>query len=167
MNVNLSKSQYYRSFYSGNDARNAESRDGMTRGSLMNADTKALTKAITTFSGLFKEEGISGKDLYNAIQAFGDTYNNTLSSSSDSGSHRVDQLVKNIKGLSAKEKKSLEEIGISVKESGKLSVDKEKLASASPNKVKKLFGEDSEFMKQLKPYIRSLGRESSTIDLQA
>ena len=168
MNVSLTKAQYYRNFYSGNEnARREESRSAMTKGSLVHADTKALTRAINTFSSIYSSEDLSGKNIYNAIQAFGDTYNNAISSGSNTDDIRAKRLMKNIKSLSSSEKSSLEEIGITVKSSGKLSIDKDKLAKASPNKVKKIFGEDSEFLKKLKEYSRSLGNESTTIDLKA
>ncbi len=168
MNVNLTKSQYYRNFYSGyENARREESRSSMTKGSLVSADTKALTRAINTFASIYGNEDLSGKSIFNAIQAFGDTYNNTISSGSNTDDTRARQLMKNIKNLSSSEKSSLEEIGITVKDSGKLSIDKDKLAKASPNKVKKIFGEDSEFLKKLKDYARSLGNEGTAIDLKA
>ena len=165
---NLNRAQYYRSFYSGYEtARNEDQRSALSKGSLVQADSSALKKAAKTFSTLYSSENLSGKDILQAILAFGDTYNNALESSSDTGVTRVSQLSKKLKSLSSKQKKDMAEIGISVKQSGKLSIDKEKLSSASANKVKKIFGNDSEFLKELKKYASSLKGESSTIDLQA
>ena len=165
---NYSQAQYYRDFYKGNDAaKEATGRSSMSAGSLVRADSTALTRSVQAFTKLYENKDLNGKDVYNAILAFGDTFNNALDSSKDTPATRVTQLRKGLQGLSSKQKKAMEAIGITVQGSGKLSIDKEKLADASPNKVKAVFGSDSDFLKELKKYARSLGNESSTIDLMA
>ena len=52
-------------------------------------------------------------------------------------------------------------IGITIKESGKLSVDENKLAKSNPERVKKIFSKDSEFMKKLNQYAKKLESRSS------
>ena len=168
---NYLKNQYYKDFYRGNDnARSTVERESLTSGTLIKADSTAMKRAVSQLTSLYKnrtEEGLDGRKVYGAVLAFGDTYNNLLDSASGSTSHRAKNLAKSIKSLSSQQKSDLEAIGIKVKGSGKISIDKEALQGASARKVEKVFGEDSDFTKALEKYARSLGSASKTIDLQA
>ena len=159
---NYSEAQFYRFFYKGNEsARISENRSNFPKSTLISSDSNALHRAIETFSGIFDGNDASGKEIFHAIKAFTSTYNNVLDSSSSTDAHEIASLRKSIKGLSSKEQKELEMIGITVKQSGKLSVDEDKLKQSNPERVKKIFSKDSEFMKKLNKYARKLETRSS------
>lgn len=170
--ANYSESQFYRFFYKGNEnARISDNRSSMPKSSLITSDGNALSRAIKTLGGIYESSGSSGKEIFNAVKAFASTYNNTLDSSGSTDYRDITNLRKSIRGLSSKQQKELEMIGITIKSSGKLSVDEDTLASSNPARVKKLFSEDSDFMKQLNKYAKRLSGKSATsgsvIDTQA
>ncbi len=159
---NYSEAQFYRFFYKGNEsARISENRSSIPKSLLISSDSNALHRAIDTFSGIFENGNVSGKEIFHAIKAFSSTYNNVLDSSSATEAHEIASLRKSIKGLSRKQQQELEMIGITIKESGKLSVDEDKLAKSNPERVKKIFSKDSEFMKKLNQYAKKLESRSS------
>ncbi len=168
----FTQKQYYKKYYKRDEnARLSDNRKAYTTSNLIKADSLAIRQAISIFSKFdFSKKTEEGKDIYNAILAFGDTYNNLLSSSSETDYRDISKLKKNIKKLTAEEKSNLEDIGITIKTSGKISIDKTKLAAASPNSVKKAFSEDSEFLKELKRYSKKLYDKSTAaanhIDIQ-
>ena len=159
---NYSEAQFYRFFYKGNEsARISENRSSFPKSTLISSDSDALHRAIDTFSGIFENDELSGKQIFHAIKAFSSTYNNVLDSSGSTEAHEIASLRKSIKGLSRKQQKDLEMIGITIKESGKLSVDEDKLKKSNPERVKKIFSKDSEFMKKLNKYAKTLSSRSS------
>ncbi len=161
--ANYSESQFYRFYYKGNeDARLTDNRSSIPKSRLISADSDALRRAIGTLSGIFDSSNTNGKEIYNAVRAFSNTYNNVITSSSSTEYHDIASLRKSIKGLSSKQQSELEMIGISITNGGKLSIDEDKLKSSNPARVKKLFSEDSEFMKQLNKYAKRLSSRSST-----
>ena len=169
---NYSESQFYRFYYKGNEGARLESnRSSIPKSQLISADSNALRRAIDTLSGIYKGSEINGKEIYNAVRAFSDTYNNMIISSGSTEYHDIASLRKSIKSLSGKQQKELEMVGITIKNSGKLSIDEDKLKESNPARVKKLFSEDSDFMKQLNKYAKKLsGRSASSgsvIDVEA
>lgn len=170
--ANYSQSQFYRFYYKGNEgARIADNRNSMPKSQLISADSNALRRAIDTLSGIYKSSQVNGKEIYHAVRAFSDTYNNMISSSGSTDYHDIASLRKSIKGLSDKQQKELEMVGITIKNSGKLSIDEDKLKESNPDRVKKLFSEDSDFMKQLSKYAKKLSSRSassgSILDVEA
>ncbi len=155
-------SQYLNKFYIQNTtAKVSSNRTGFTTSNLIKADSLALNKAVLSLTGFDYSDSSSGKDILNAIQAFGTTYNNVLDSTGSTGYHDVTQLRKGLMKLSNSEKADLSDIGITVKSNGRISIDKTTLASASLTKVKKVFSSDSSFMKELKNYAKKLVKEST------
>ncbi len=160
---NYSEAQFYRFFYKGNEsARISENRSSIPKSLLISSDSNALHRAIDTFSSIFENDLASGKEIFHAIKAFSNTYNNVLDSSSSTEAHEIASLRKSIKSLSSKQQQELEMIGISIKQSGKLSVDEDKLKKSNPERVKKIFSKDSEFMNKLKKYATTLSNRSSS-----
>ena len=84
-----------------------------------------------------------------------------INSSGETENREIVNLRKSIKNLSGKQKKDLEAVGISIEDSGKLKIDEDKLKEANPTRVKKLFSEDSDFMKQLKSYAKKMSSKGS------
>lgn len=170
--ASYSQSQFYRFFYKGEEgARIADNRSSMPKSKLIASDGNALSRAVQTLNGIFNADSTSGKEIYNAIRAFGDTYNNVIDSSGSTSYRDIANLRKSVKGLSKKQQQELEMVGISIQNSGKLKIDEDKLAASNPARVKKLFSEDSDFMKQLNKYAKKLSSKSATsgssIDTQA
>lgn len=163
MNVN-SISSIFRSYYGTNREMRLESaRKNSRNHDVVSADTRALKKALKDLEGLDfeKKDPDNTKKIYNTINAFIDTYNNTVDSSkasaSGSVSKRAAQLKEKVKG----HEKELEAIGITVKNSGKLSVDKSKLKTATLTRVKMAFGSESGFADDLKGVNKKLDRSVS------
>lgn len=161
--ANYSESQFYRFYYKGNEsARDTTNRSSMTKSVLISTDGNALTRGIQTLGGIFESSNTTGKEIFNAIKAFSNTYNNMIDSSGSTEYRDIASLRKSIKGLSSKQQKELEMVGISIKSSGKLAIDEDKLAASNPARVKKLFSSDSDFMKQLEKYAKRLSSKSAT-----
>ena len=161
--ANYSESQFFRFFYKGNDtARISENRSSIPKSKLISSDSSALRRAVETLNGIYNTSDYSGTEIYNAIRAFGDTYNNMIDSSGSTENRDITNLRKSIKSLSSKQQQELEKIGISIKSSGKLSIDEDKLKDSNPARVKKLFSSDSDFMKQLNKYAKKLTSKSAS-----
>lgn len=170
--ADYSESQFFRFYYKGNEtARIQENRSSMRKSDLIKSDGNALSRAINTLSGIYNSSDITGTEIFNAVKAFGSTYNNMIDSSGSTEYRDIANLRKSIKSLSGKQQKELEKIGITIKNSGKLSIDEDTLSASNPARVKKLFSEDSDFMKQLEKYAKKLSSRSSSsgsiIDAQA
>ncbi len=169
---NYSQSQFYRFYYKGNEnARISDNRNSIPKSQLISADSNALHRAIDTLSSIYKSSEVNGKEIFNAVRAFSDTYNNMITSSGSTEYHDIASLRKSIKSLSGRQQKELEMVGITIKNSGKLSIDEDKLKESNPARVKKIFSEDSDFMKQLNKYVKKMsGRSASSgsvIDVEA
>ncbi len=136
----------YNRYYSPNrEMRLSSTRENSTNHDVVSADTSALTKALDALDELDFEdkEADNTKKIYNTIMSFVDTYNNAIDSAGDSETRGVSSKVGKMRQALKEYSKELEEIGISVKNSGKLTVDKAELKKATLSKVKKVFSKDS------------------------
>ena len=153
----------YNRFYSSNrDMRLSSTRDNSTNHDVVSADTTALSKALDAIDDLDFEdkEADNTKKIYNTIMSFVDTYNNAIDSAGDSETRGVSSKVGKMKDALKKYSKELDEIGITLKNSGKLSVDKSELKTATLTKVKKVFSKDaSEFSADIRKINKNLKRQ--------
>lgn len=163
-----SQSQYYQRFYAANhNVRISSNRSHYSTDELIKADSTALKKAAKQLSSFDYSNNDDGGDIYHAVLAFADTYNNTLSSSGDSDQHDISRLRKSIKSLTSKEKSALSNIGITIKSNGSLSIDEDTLSSARLTNVKKVFSDSNTFTSSLRKYARNLYNTETKVNLSA
>ena len=153
----------YNRYYSANrDMRLSSTRENSQNHEVVSADTRALSKALDALDDLDFEdkESDNTKKIYNTIMSFVDTYNNAVDSAGDSATRGVSSKVGKLKDALKEYGKELEEIGITVKNSGKISVDKSTLKTATLTKVKKVFSKDhSELSSELRKINKNLKRQ--------
>lgn len=112
--------------------------------------TDALTKAAETLMDKGKDSVFAKEDkkeMVSAVKDFVTAYNNTLTEAEKASSDVSSKAVYMTNSTKAYEK-SLGEIGITIGEDNKLTVDEEKLTSADSTKVKSLFNSSSSFVGQ-------------------
>lgn len=170
INVTSSATSYnfiFRNYYSKNrGAAKAVTRGNIKDSELVTADSDALSKISKTLRNL-EYSSDNGVGIYNNVKAFTEAYNNLISSSSSSVSYDIDHPNKLLKNLVKSKKDELEEIGISVSASGKLTLKKETLLESSPKKISKIFSSDSDFTKKVKYYSGKIYKASNSINLSA
>lgn len=170
INVNSAATSYnfiFRNYYSKNrDAAKEITRGNVKKDDLITADSDALAQISKTLRNL-EYSSENGVGIYNNVRAFTDTYNNLVSSTSDSAAYDVTQPNKLLKNLIKSKKDELEDIGISVSASGKLTLKKETLLQSSPSKIAKIFSSDSEFTQKVRYYAGKIYRASNSISLSA
>ena len=153
----------YNRYYSANrEMRLSSTRENSHNHDVVSADTAALSKALDALDDLDFEdkEADNTKKIYNTIMSFVDTYNNAIDSAGESGTRGVSSKVGKMKQALKEYSKELDEIGITVKNSGKLSVDKSTLKTATLTKVKKVFSKDaSDLSSELRKVNRNLKRQ--------
>ncbi len=168
INFNSSTSSYnyiLRNYYSKN--RNASRtilRSNIDDQLLVTADSDALSKISKALRNI-EYSSDNGVGIYNNVKAFVDTYNNLSSSSGSSLSYDITHPQKLIKSLVKGKAGELEDIGISVSASGKLTLDKEALLKSSPGKISKIFSSDSDFTQKIKYYSSKIYKASNLINL--
>lgn len=170
INVNSAATSYnfiLRNYYSKNrNAARAITRGNIKNDELVTADSDALSKISKTLRDL-KYSSDNGVGIYNNVKAFTDAYNNLISSTSGSVSYDITHSEKLLKNLVKSKKDELEEIGISVSASGKLTLKKETLLQSSPKKISNIFSSDSDFTKKVKYYSGKIYKASNNINLAA
>lgn len=161
----LSSTFYMRNFYSKNtNARTSSTRANMDNNELSFADSVALRRAIREL-GSFSYEEEEDTNIRNSVLAFIDTYNNTLSSVSDSTDHSLERYSKQLKSIAKEYSDSLDKIGITVNDDGSLTSRESLFKSASLSKFESLFSRDSDFMQRTSAVSKRIMRRSEAIDL--
>lgn len=159
-NTTISSYDYLlRQCYSSNrNARKSYSRVTMTANDLVKADSDALKKASRNLKSM--EYGSdNGINIYNNVKAFVESYNNLYDSSEKlSSSAELTRAEKKLKNFIKENKDALEDIGIKVSSSGKLTVDKETLLSTSASKVGKFFSDNNDFSGTVTKYATRINR---------
>ena len=168
INVNSSSSSYnfiLRNYYSKNrDASRAVMRGNIDDKLLVTADSNALSKIAKALRNI-EYSADNGVGIYNNVKAFVDTYNNLASSSVSAISYDITHPHKLLKSLVKSKADELEDIGISVSASGKLTLKKETLLKSSPSKISRIFSSDSEFTQKVKYYSSKIYTASNLINL--
>lgn len=156
--TNYSYDFYLRNIYSSNRfARKSGNRETMLPRDLVKADSSALDK-ITQQVRSLEYSSDNGTEVLNSAKLFVQTYNNALESTDQSESEQVARLRKQMKNLTKEQKDALEEIGISIGASGKLTLDKKEFAESSPSKIENVFGKDSSFTASLSSIAKKIKR---------
>ncbi|MCR4689751.1 MAG: hypothetical protein K5739_00180 [Lachnospiraceae bacterium] len=135
------------------------SKDATSVNSTLSKETDALSKsasalATTGKDSVFEKKEIVSKDengveskttdydrdaIYKAVSSFAKDYNQLLETAEQSNNNSVRSTATNMINQTAVYKKALSEMGISVGDDNKLTVDKEKLDKADVNSIKKVF----------------------------
>lgn len=163
----LSSSYYLRNFYNSNrSARTSSTRKNMDNTELTLADSHALRRAIRQLSDYNFSES-DETDVRNSVLAFIETYNNTLSSTSNSDDYNLERNMKQLKSLTDSYSKELNKIGITVNDDGTLTSRESLFNSADISKFKKLFSKDSDYMQRTSSYAKRIERRSEALGLAA
>lgn len=153
--LSLSSSYFMRNYYAEN--RNAAKKSGRSdysKAELSFEDSRALSRAarkITSMDfGSERDEKDSdiGDTAKASIEAFVETYNNTMESAKSSSNADTSHYYRQLKRLTSKYSDQLEDIGISIESNGKLSINDDLLKAADNSKARKLLSSDSDFAKK-------------------
>lgn len=164
--TSLSSTYYLRDFYISNrSARTSSSRSEYTTNELSLADGQALRRAIKRL-GSFDYNDDESANIRSSVMAFVSTYNNTLSSLSDSDDQTLSHTLKQMKSLTSEYEDDLDKIGITLNSDGTLSTREKLLSTASLSKFKALFSADSKYMQQTSAYSKRIERQSNMLVLR-
>ena len=144
--VNLNSNFFMKNFYRYNrNAIKVSGRKEYNSTELSYEDSRALQRAAAKLSSYDYSEEENGDNIVSTIQAFAETYNYTLESTSSEDSDTYRQH-RQLKALTTKYKDELEDLGITVEKDGKLSISENILKSSSFEDVRKVFANDSEYV---------------------
>ena len=162
--TSLSMTFFMRKFYDGDTkAYKSATRSSYSQNNLSYKDSQALHKAAKKLSSYKFNTDENESSVRSTVLAYVNTYNNALSSSSSSKSHEVSRFSKQFKSLSNKYSDALQEVGISVNKDGSLKVSETLLEKTSNEKLQKVFGKDSEFLRSVKSLSRRMSNNSSEL----
>lgn len=94
-------------------------------------------------------ESKDNKEIYNAIEALAESYNNTLSTLQSSSSSLDEYYAQMLREAADENHEALEKIGITVSKDGTIAVDKEKLETSDVDSLEKAFGSSNVFVAKL------------------
>lgn len=154
--INLTSNFYLQNFYRYNRAAiKASSRRDYNQTELSYEDSRALKHAAAKLSSFDYTEEENGDNILSTIEAFVETYNYTMESSSseDSDTYRQNRQ---LKALSDKYSEKLKDIGITIEEDGKLSLSENILKGSSFDEVKEVFSNDSDYVSRLRTIARRM-----------
>uniref|UniRef100_UPI004056A094 hypothetical protein n=1 Tax=Agathobacter sp. TaxID=2021311 RepID=UPI004056A094 len=154
--INLTSDFFMKNFYKFNrNAFKTSTRKDYNEKELSFEDSRALKRAAQKLLSFDYEEEENGDNIVSTIEAFAETYNNALSSTScdDADTYRQNRQ---LKALSEKYADDLEDIGITIEEDGSFSVSENVLKSSSFEDVKKVFSKESDYMNKLKTIARRM-----------
>lgn len=158
--IKLTSNYYLQNFYSMNrKAMKVSTRRDYNRTELSYEDSRALKKAAAKLSSFDYEETENNDNIQSTIRAFVDTYNFSLDSTSskDSDSYRQNRQ---LKALTQKYSAEFKDIGITIKEDGKLSISDDILAKSDLNEVKKVFSNEADYISGIRKIARRLHNTS-------
>ena len=148
--VNLTSDFFLKNFYRDNrKAMKVSTRNEYNSTELSYEDSRALKRAASKLSSFNYSEDENGDNIVSTIKAFAETYNNTLESSSSKDSE-VYRQHKQLKALTKKYGDKLEDLGITIKEDGKLSISDNILKSSTFDEIKEVFSDDSDYVTNLR-----------------
>jgi hypothetical protein len=159
----LSSTYYLRNFYKSNvDARSSSTRSEYSNDELSLADGKALARAIRNL-GSFTYDDDSDQDIRNSVSAFISTYNNLISSLSDSDDSSLKYNMKQLKNISSEYSSALDKVGITVNSDGTFTARSSLLSTASLSKFEDLFSADSDYMIRTNACRKRIERRSDSL----
>lgn len=165
----LSQTFYMRNFYENNSkAMSSSSRKSVGNTSLSNSDIRALTRAAKKllkfdYDNEYPKDDKGNSSVTNAVKAYVDIYNNTLSSGTKTEDPDLKRYVGQLKKYTRSHKSELESMGLKVNSDGSLTSKDSMLTSVNQEKIKKAFSKESGYMKQIQRVARSF--QSKTDEL--
>lgn len=163
--TSLSSSFYLRKYYTANtDARTSSARSALKNTELSLADSMALRRAVKSL-GSFEYDDTQDTNIRNGVRAYISTYNNLLSSLSDSKDKSLEHNMKQLKSLTNEYSDSLDKLGVTVNEDGTLTARDSLFTSASLSKFETLFSKDSDYMQRATAYGKRMERRSNELSL--
>lgn len=148
--VNLSSTFYLRDFYKNDQtAFKASNRKELSKSKLSNEDSRALRRAVKALGSYeYTKDEIESK-LLGSVDAFTKTYNNMLDSANSGDKSTMKRFASQLKSLSSKYSSDLDDIGITIKSDGSLKLNETLFKNSDPDAIKKVFGKESAYTKQL------------------
>lgn len=158
--TSLTSTYFMQNFYRYNrNAMKTSYRKDYNQTELSYEDSRALKRAASKLSSFNYSEEENGDNIVSTIQAFADTYNNALESTSNKDSDTYRQN-RQLKALSEKYGEDLEDIGITIEDDGTLTVNENLLKASSFDEVKKVFSEESDYMKNIRTIAKRMNAQS-------
>jgi hypothetical protein len=160
--ISLTSDFYLSNFYQSNrTVRTTSGRKDLTSNELSYEDARALKRAVNKLGSIEFTDEENIDNIYSAITAFADTYNNTLSSTKSSDDSDLSKYSKQLKSLAKKYSDDLESIGITVEKDGSLTVNDSLLKLKDVDDLKEAFtSDDSRFIKKTNSIARKLKSNS-------
>ena len=158
--VNLTSNFFMKNFYRYNrNAIKVSGREEYNSTELSYEDSRALKRAVAKLASYDYTEEENGDNIVSTIEAFAETYNYALDSSSSEDSDTYRQH-KQLKALTEKYGDDLEDIGITIEKDGKLTISENILKSSSFDEVKKVFAEDSEYIEGVRKIAKRMNNNA-------
>ncbi len=110
---------------------------------------KSADSLVNQAQLLAEKVDTGGKSIGTTAAGMVSDFNSTLKYLRQNSGVLNEYYRQSLKETAATNKKELEEIGISVSNDGSLTLNKEKLAEADEDKVRKMLGTDSDFIKRI------------------
>lgn len=181
---NGSYGKLMKAYYKNQDSEKKTESSGDSKQSLtmMKAGTDSLQKSVTTLmdESLWEKKKIKKKDektgeetevfdydwdaITKAVKTFVDDYNNVIGKAADSDTKGVLQGASRMTSISGEMSKLLNQVGIKIGSDNKLSVDEEKLKSASIGTMKTLFTGMHSFADKMMQKATVIGRAAAGND---
>ena len=158
--VNLTSNFFLQNFYKNNrNAIKVSTRSEYSRTELSYEDSRALKRAAAKLASFDYTEDENEENIINTVQAFVKTYNYTIESSSSDSSETYRQN-RQLKALTQKYEAELKDLGISIEKDGKLSVSDNILKASSKKELRKVFSEDSDYVRNIRTIARRMNSTS-------
>ncbi len=177
---NGSYGKLMKAYYKNQDSeKKAETGDSKQSLSLMKTGAESLQNSVAALmdESLWEKKTITKKDektgeetkvkdydweaITKAVKTFVDDYNNVIGKAADSDTRGILRSAARMTSISGEMSKLLDEVGIKVGSDNKLSVDEEKLKSASIGTMKTLFTGMHSFADKMLQKATAIGRAAS------
>lgn len=152
-----------RNCYSTNrSARKSFGRTTLKTDELIKADSNALKKIANNLRNM-EYDGEHGKSIYNSLKVFTASYNNLLESTDKTSSPQMERATKKLKNFIKEYKDDLEELGIKVASSGKITLKDSTLLATNASKIGKIFSSSSNFTSTIAQHATRINRFARTL----
>lgn len=158
--VSLTSDFFMKNFYRYNrTVIKASARENYTKAELTYEDSRALKRAAAKLSSFDYSSEENGDNIANTIKAFTETYNYTMDSTSSVNSESYRQH-RQLKALTDKYGDALEDIGITIEDDGKLSLNEDLLKKSTFKELHEIFSDDSDYVQNIRKIARRINSTS-------
>ena len=156
----LTSDFFLKNFYRDNrNVIKTSGRNDYSKTELSYEDTRALKRAVAKLSSFDYTEDENGDNIVGSIQAFVKTYNYTIESSSSKSSDTYRQN-RQLQALTEKYGDDLENIGISIKDDGTLSISDNILRKSSFKEIRSVFSDESNYISGVRNIAKRMNTSS-------